>query len=282
MTTHATGYAHYQGINLAWESRGSGPTSFVLVPFLGVFGRSAVATFPGLRGALGALSREGKVTIYDPRGTGSSSPGPVPTTVRELGEDLENVIQASESGPAWLLVHFDGAAAALELATRRPDLVAGMLFDSSCPRFGVADGFPQGAMRATVARLSEAFGVDREKGFAAILRDYYDLPALAATDAAARQLRGLDEEARTQLPHFFLDFDVRNLLKASIVPVLVTHGDRNPLVPISAARYLATHLGNKDFMQFDNSGHFLMNTRSEQWVEAVRRFVRRRSTFRVG
>ncbi len=280
VTERRSGFSQSEGIRIAWESRGDGPYRFVLVPFLGVFGRSALSIFPGLRATLGALTREGRVTVFDPRGTGQSSPGPIKPTVADLAEDLQNVILQSESRPAWLIAHFDASGPAIHLATRRPDLVAGILFDTGMARFAADDGYPEGVQHADYARLEEEIASDPLQGLATILTSAYSLPPIVAPSIAERSAGELDLERRRRLVSFFLTFDVRADITRCIVPCFVAHGENASLLPVSASRFLATNLANSEFKPIEGRGDFLLQNAGREWFPSAIRFIRRKSSAR--
>lgn len=280
MADSRAGFSQSEGIRIAWESRGDGPFRFVLVPFLGLFGRKSLDVFPGLRATIGSLTHEGRVTVYDPRGTGDSSRGPVKPTVADLAEDLQNVILQSESRPAWLIAHFDASGPAIHLATRRPDMVAGILFDSGMARLSAENQYSEGLQHAHALRLSEEVATDPIRGLQGVLRDAYALAPEVAGEVAERFASPLDVERRKRLISFFLTFDVRADTERCIVPCFVAHGEDDVLLPSAASRYLATHLANSEFHPVDGKGHFLMNIAGQDWSAAALRFIRRKSSAR--
>ncbi len=273
-----SGFARYEGVRIAWESRGRGGRNFVLVPFLGVFGRLAPSVFPGLATVLDALAAEGRLTLYDPRGTGEST-GPLKPTPADLAEDLQNAILAAEARPAWLIAHLDAAGAALYLAAERSDLVAGVLCDSVLPRLGQADNYNEGVPTAVALEWADAAATDATAAVAGLLERYYGVSREAAHSTLALACRGLDRERRQKLLGYFAQYDVRAQVSRSMVPALVVQGSENPLVPLSAARYLVTNLSNSQLAGFEGEGHFLLNTAPEKWLGAARDFMRRKSSF---
>jgi len=110
------------GAELHWEEHGEGP--------LVVFCHPCFSLPSAFRGLTDELAKDHRTVVYDPRGTGASSPdGPwdIPTDAQDLTALLE------ELGEQAMLVAFaDGLHRSVQVGAARPDLVRAVL----CP--GVA------------------------------------------------------------------------------------------------------------------------------------------------
>lgn len=104
--------ARPDGVELRWESRGSGPP-VVLV--------CACMSFPDVFEELVSLIAEDqRIVTYDPRGTGRSTRlGPFEAATDD--DDLEALLD--ETGPAALVTFGDGCNRGVRVAARRPELV---------------------------------------------------------------------------------------------------------------------------------------------------------------
>jgi pimeloyl-ACP methyl ester carboxylesterase len=108
-----------RGVELSWQERGGG--ALVLLIHETATGAAAwnrVET---------ALSERARAVSYDRRGWGSSTapPGYQRTTIEEQSEDAAVLTESLAAGPALLCGAGIGAVIALDLALRRPELVAG-------------------------------------------------------------------------------------------------------------------------------------------------------------
>jgi pimeloyl-ACP methyl ester carboxylesterase len=108
-----------RGVELSWTERGKG--GLVLLIHETATGASAWDTVRM------ALSERARAVAYDRRGWGDSSapPGYQRTTIEEQSEDAAVLIGSLGAGPAVLCGAGIGAVIALDLAIRRPELIAG-------------------------------------------------------------------------------------------------------------------------------------------------------------
>lgn len=104
---------------LRYEVRGTGP----IVVLVG-----APAGIDDFADLADALAPDHTVITFDPRGIGRSvrsDSGDI--TPERLADDLAALLDSLATGPAWLIGSSGGAITSLVLATRRPDLVTGLL-----------------------------------------------------------------------------------------------------------------------------------------------------------
>jgi len=74
-----------------------------------------------------------RVITYDVRGFGSSPAGAADGTVRQMADDLAQLLSAFETGPAWLAGFSMGGVISQRFALDFPDLTKGLvLIASSC------------------------------------------------------------------------------------------------------------------------------------------------------
>ncbi len=86
------------------------------------------------------IAKSAKVFVYSRAGTGKSDPRPEPRTPQRSSMELEQVIDAAQLKPPFILVgHSYGGYLIRLFAARHPDQVAGMVFvDPSAERFDSA------------------------------------------------------------------------------------------------------------------------------------------------
>lgn len=76
---------------------------------------------------LGQLTPHCKVTGYHHRPMWSEEEPPLKLNWRGLAVDLVDTLEATQSGPVWMMGHSMGAVASLLAAARRPDLFRGLI-----------------------------------------------------------------------------------------------------------------------------------------------------------
>jgi pimeloyl-ACP methyl ester carboxylesterase len=80
-----------------------------------------------------SLERSMRVISYDVRGFGASPTGSADGSVRQMADDLGQLLSAFASGPAWLIGFSMGGVIAQRFALDFPDLTTGLiLIASSC------------------------------------------------------------------------------------------------------------------------------------------------------
>jgi class 3 adenylate cyclase len=68
--------------------------------------------------------------------------------------------------------------------------------------------------------------------------------------------------------------DVRPILSAVSVPTLVVHASHDPIVPIEAGRYIASHIPGARLFEFELAGHVTSRPeRMDPWIDEVEEFV---------
>jgi aminoacrylate hydrolase len=94
-----------------------------------VAGLGGSATF--WRGQADALARSYRVTLYDHRGVGRSSPAPLVSTSEELANDLLKLMDVLQIDRAHVVGHSTGGAIGQHLALRAPDRLRSLVLSAS-------------------------------------------------------------------------------------------------------------------------------------------------------
>lgn len=69
-----------------------------------------------------------------------------------------------------------------------------------------------------------------------------------------------------------LDTDLRKLLKDINIPVLILHGEKDQIVSVKLAEFLAENIPDTKLHIFENAGHALPFTHTEQCLELINEF----------
>ncbi len=116
--------ARPDGIELHWESVGTGPPVVIAPYFMGNPG--------SLRPFVAELSRDHEVIRFDGRGTGDSTRSG-PHDMETGAADLEAVIEEACSSPAVVIGVADSCNRAVRVAHSRPDLVSVIVSPGAAP-----------------------------------------------------------------------------------------------------------------------------------------------------
>jgi pimeloyl-[acyl-carrier protein] methyl ester esterase len=204
-----------------------------------------------------ALARRCRTVTVDLRGHGRSAPAPL--DLLALAADLAALAAHLDLRGATLAGHSLGGLAALAALPALGGRVRALALLSATPCFTVREGWPHGQAARTVEVLAARVRRDPAKAAARFLADAFApgeeaaatrAAALAASAPAAdpAALRdGLDVLARE---------DLRGALApAAALPVLVLHGEADPIVPAAAARATAALLPRARLHVLPGAGH---------------------------
>jgi proline iminopeptidase len=232
-----------------------------------------------------------KLIFYDQRGSGRST-GTVDSTsitVDNFVNDLEQVRKALHLEQITLLGHSWGGLLAMEYAFRFPNRVRRMILASS------------------VGSTSEwEIPFDRNRAARRTSQDSASLVKIMASDAFAKRAPPTMEDfARTFFRSYFYNqsladrlsltfstetahsvltilalmgkqiarYDIRDQLAKLTCPVLILHGDADP-IPLQSAEEIHTAFKNSKLIILKNSGHFPYIEAPEQFFTACEEFLR--------
>lgn len=173
-----------------------------------------------------------------------------------------------------------GAMRAMELALRKPTVISHLVLVAATPRFIQAADWPV----AQPAQLLESFAAALSTPSAdpqAALRRFAVL--MNQGDAYARELtRRMNALFAERIPATdalaaglaaLRDIDLRASVAALRQPTLMVHGERDPLMPLAAGRWLAEHLPHARIEVFEGAAHAPFLSQTERFVALLRRFA---------
>lgn len=280
--------ARLNGVDLAFQSFGDEAAPTIVL----VAGASSSMdwwdeTFCALLAAGDAASGPRRVVRYDLRDTGESETvalGEAAYTGDDLVDDLAALIEHLDAVPAHVVGLSMGGGLAMQLALRRPELLASIALMSTSPgaRTGEGDELPPPIPRlqAAFASMGAASG-DTSDGAPV------DVDPVEAIVDSERLFAGsipVDEErvtrigravlARTSSPrssknHWTLESGpgAREDLESIAVPTLVVHGSEDPLFPLAHGERLAARVPGASLLVVPGMGH--QNPPPPTWAQLV-------------
>jgi pimeloyl-ACP methyl ester carboxylesterase len=248
-----SGHAH-----IAYQVVGDAPVDLIVVR--GYISHVEVAwESPALASFYRRLATFCRLILFDKRGTGLSDRVPedrLPTLEQRM-DDVRAVMEAVGSDRAALLAASEGGPMSLLFAATYPERTLGLLLWGCFARYDWRRSF--------IGRYWGGETVDdaldrleREWG------DGGDLAAMApsvAGDDAARRAWGRAQRlsatptAARALLRMMLDVDVRPVLPAIRVPVVILHRVGEVAVDVSHSRYMAEHIPGARYVELPGSDH---------------------------
>ena len=265
-----TGLARADGADIAFNVRGEGPSTVLLV--MGLAGRSGDwgEPFPS------ALARHHRVITFDNRGTGKSTHAPGPYTLRSMARDAIAVLDEVDVDRAHVLGISMGGMIAQQIAISHRDRVDRLVLISTHgggPRV-VA---PSREVMALLTPNPAMRGRDQVRA---------RMIGITAPGFAERRPEVIDELVRiavaepTPLRSFIaqlgaiLASDRSDRLSEIVAPTLVVHGDRDPLIPYANGHILAEAIPNARLATLKGCGHLPMWEACAELTGAIEEFLR--------
>jgi 3-oxoadipate enol-lactonase len=238
------------GCDLYYEEVGEG------VPILLIHPAGATASTWG--SAIEELARIGRVITYDRRGYARSGGEPVRSMSTHTA-DAAAILEYLRTPPAVVVGTSAGAAIAVDLAVRRPDLVQVVIAHEFPWRF--ARHLPTISQAAALLKIGSLVLRGRQSDAAeALLRSAYTYrDGASAWDAFPEEwLRAGRENASASLRDFrssIGEYPSAADLASVEVPVMCTYGARSPDSMFRFARSLASAIPTARTHRIEGAGH---------------------------
>ncbi len=251
------------GLQLYYLEQGQGPT----VLFLHGLGSAAAdwqLQFP-------VFAPQYRVIAPDLRAHGQSEAGAFYWTVQDLADEVAELLEKLQAGPAHVVGLSLGGCAAQALALRRPGLVRSLTLVNTFGRLRPAGW---GGVRRMLRRLWLLCSAPMTASAAFIAAGLFPKPEQAAFRAAA-VARLSQNPRRTYFAGLraVLAFDARAQLPALRCPTLVIAGDRDTTVALSAKEELCRLIPGAKLVVVADSGHATPYDQTEVFNRAVMEFI---------
>ena len=215
-----------------------------------------------------ALCSERRVLRLDRPGTGLSAAAPA--APHRDADALEAVIEASGDDRVALFAHSFGAAAAVELSIRRPDLVSHLILFGAAPSRLDGDALTP-ELLAALAALARADWNLAARTIADLLLPGADAATVASL-ADHQRIRAGGDAAAVMLDAL-RDDDLRDMLPRITVPTLVLHRRDDRVVSLLSARAVASRIPKARLGVLDGAEHLPYAGDTAAVQEAVNRFL---------
>jgi pimeloyl-[acyl-carrier protein] methyl ester esterase len=227
-----------------------------------------------------ALARRHRVIAPDLRGHGKSGAGAF--SLGDLAADLAALFERLGLEGAVLAGWSLGAQVAIAALPRMRARIARMILVAGTPRFTQGPDWPHGLPPQAVEVLAHRLRRDPAR---AVARFFEGMFADGELDEAGRQrlaaLRAsmpVPDPAAAQAGLAILAHeDLRPALCAVDVPVLLVHGERDPVCPPGASRAMAEAIPGARLALLPGAGHAPFLARPGALAEAVLSFDRARA-----
>jgi pimeloyl-ACP methyl ester carboxylesterase len=258
-------YAHANGVRLFYEETGAGEP-LVLVHGSWSDHHNFDAAVPGLAEAF-------RVVAYDRRGHSRSERPAVPATRAGQEDELAALIEALDLGPTHVVGTSFGAAIALGLATRRPDLVRTLVaHEPALPALDAVAMRVQERIAAAVDRVARG---DAEGGARQFVEEIALGPGgweLLPEPLRATMLRNAQAMVDEGQDPDWSAIDRRAVADLPM-PFLLTAGGQSPAWFGGVVAALREIAAGARFHRYPDAGHSPHITHPDEYVETLTRFI---------
>jgi pimeloyl-ACP methyl ester carboxylesterase len=267
------------GAHIAYQVFGDGPFDLVYVPGFASNVEYMWRVEPFARG-LRRLGSFARVIVFDRRGTGLSDridETNLPTLEARM-DDIRAVMDAAAVERAALFGSEDGALLCAVFAAAHPSRVFACVLHGTGARGLRAPDYP---WEWSAQQWDEYLGdIDRQWG----TQDIADrlaarcYPSHAADAGFRRELASFlrfsaSPGAALVFETLYRDVDIRDVLPAIQVPVLVAHRVDDTEEPIECARHLAANIPGARLLELPGADHFPFSGNQDELFDPVERFV---------
>jgi eukaryotic-like serine/threonine-protein kinase len=249
-----TQYARNGDVSLAYHVLGEGPD---LVVALGWVTHLELSYgHPSLRDFLFTLARRHRVILFDKRGTGLSDRVLHDVTFEERADDIRAVMDAAGSTRAAMLGVSEGAGLAAYFAAIHPERVSGLALWGASPCMLNKPGYGAGLEPAF---LEQVFGIIQERWGDTFFAEL-EAPSMVGDRTFAEWLATYMRMAASPGNAIAMlkanaASDLRRILPAVGVPVLVMHNRGDRVVPLSAGKAFAALVPRATWMELEGDDH---------------------------
>jgi class 3 adenylate cyclase len=238
-----TRFAHAGGVDIAYQTFGSGPVNLVWVPGW-ISHVEAIWDLPEFARFLGTLGTFSRVVIFDKRGTGMSDRMEAVATLEERMDDIRAVLDAVGLERAVLFGWADATTMLALFAATYPERVEALIVGEPTVKQATDGDEPWGVRPEIMAATAEATAPDTW-GQGRMLA-FLDPSAPADGRVAAwrrryERLSATPNAAATML-RVIADVDVRPFLASVQAPTLVLHRSGSQLLVPGATQYFADQI----------------------------------------
>lgn len=250
-----THYARSDEVNIAYQVLGDGPIDLVHVPpFISNLelqwqDRNQARYFR----RLASFSR---LIMFDKRGTGLSDRTGI-ASLEERMDDVRAVMDAVGSERAAVFGSSEGGAMSIMFAATYPDRVTALVLYGAYPRMSAAPdypGVPQEERERVLDELGTRWGQGVLWGHPLMIPTRASDPAFVEAQGSWERLSASPAAAVAQMRMVF-DIDVRHLLSAVQVPVLVIYRTAD-ILHAAGSRYLGSHIRGAKTVELPGEDYF--------------------------
>lgn len=220
------------------------------------------------------LKDQYRLLVLDNRDSGLSERANVAYSIKDMAEDLVNLMEDLEIEKAHLIGYSMGGAIAQEVAINHPELIDRLVllatYDAADPRGAeLLRGFAylrKYLDRETYLKLTLPWGFTHKE---------YQIPGLidSVVKEALEDRLYQEPEAFERQMEATISFNSRGRLQLINSPTLLIFGEEDTMTPLRFAREMVGAIKQARLVTFEGTGHLLLRTHLREIAGLVRAFL---------
>jgi len=262
-------YTKSGDVHIAYATFGSGDIDIVVVNGW-IMPMRAMFQYQRPRGTLEALSKIGRVIMFDKRGTGLSDRVKELPSHEQRMDDLRVVLDACGSERAILIGFSEGGALAMLYAATYPERAQGLILSGAFARMTNAPNYPFGYPAEAMEKLRGYIrgGWGKGASLRAISPSQATDPEFVEWVTFAEQ-EGASPGGALDLLDMNLRIDLRALLPAIRVPTAVLQAADDKMIHPGNGPYLAKHISGARYVEVAGDDHLFFLRGQRHLLEAL-------------
>jgi len=228
-----------------------------------------------------SLSPLFRVIAPDLRGHGRSALSSDGYCFEAVAADITALFRQLDLHDTLLVGWSMGAEIAMQAFGQLRERLSGLVLVAGTPRFLAAANFPYALGRSEADGMAAKLRRNTERALKGFVGRMFAPPEMEDREAVGKISSLLDTipvpetAVALQCLESLAEADMRHLLGAIDLPVLVVNGDQDKICLPEASGYLARHLADCRQVEFSGCGHAPFLTRSDQFDAVLIDFIRR-------
>jgi pimeloyl-ACP methyl ester carboxylesterase/AraC-like DNA-binding protein len=270
-----TRYTKSGDFNIAYQVIGKGSIDILYIPGW-VSNIDMMWSEPRLAAFLTRLSLFARLIIFDKRGTGLSDRSDDYSTMEERIDDINAVLDATNSKKAFLFSHSEGGSVSLLYSIKHPQKTLGVIGFGIFAKRRYSKDYPWAPTDEEREVSNKAIEENWAHGNLDGLRTL--VPSLAHDNAfldwLASYLRsGGSPKAALILHKQCVKIDVTGILDSIKVPTLLLFRKEDLDILVEEGRYLAEHIPNSKLVEFNGKDHLFWTGDTYPILAEIEEFV---------
>ena len=270
-----TNYTKSGNFNIAYQVTGNGPIDIIYIPGW-VSNIDMMWSEPRLAAFLTRLSLFSRLILFDKRGTGLSDRTDEYSTMEERMDDINAVMNATNSEKAFLFSHSEGGSVSLLFSLHYPERTLGVIGFGIFAKRRYSEDYPWAPTDAEREVSNKLIEDNWAHGDLDELRTL--VPSLAHDngfmDWLASYLRsGASPKAALILHKQCTHIDVTEILGSIKVPTLLLFRIGDIEILVEEGRYLAERIPNSKLIEFAGKDHLFWTGDTYPILAEIEEFV---------